>query len=90
VSQVGPVAVVREQRGGMSAGCATSLQTGNGRLLFLKAVGAEQNPQTLELFRYETRVLRSLPAVPYGRHSPPGQGVRPSRGPKTARASASL
>jgi aminoglycoside phosphotransferase (APT) family kinase protein len=62
---IGTVTVVREHRGGMSPGCATSLRTRTGRLLFVKAVGAEQNPQTLELFRYETCVLRALPAVPY-------------------------
>lgn len=49
----------------MSAGCATSLRTENGRLLFVKAVGAEQNPQTRQLFRYEAGVLRVLPAVSY-------------------------
>jgi aminoglycoside phosphotransferase (APT) family kinase protein len=62
---VGTVTVAQEHRGGMSPGCATSLRTEDGRLVFVKAVGAEQNPQTLELFRYETRVLHALPAVPY-------------------------
>jgi hypothetical protein len=61
----GEVCVVREHSGGMSAGCATSLRSADGRLLFLKAVGAELNPQTTDLFRYETRILPALPPAPY-------------------------
>jgi hypothetical protein len=62
---VGDVAVAREHRGGMSPGCATSLRTTDGSLAFVKAVGAEQNPQTVVLFRYETRILGRLPPAPY-------------------------
>lgn len=61
----GPVTVVREHRGGMSPGCATTLRAPDGRLVFLKAVGTDQNPQTVELIRYETGILQALPAVPY-------------------------
>jgi aminoglycoside phosphotransferase (APT) family kinase protein len=62
---VGDVVVAREHRGGMSPGCATSLRTADGSLVFVKAVGAEQNPQTVERFRYDTRILRQLPPAPY-------------------------
>jgi aminoglycoside phosphotransferase (APT) family kinase protein len=33
--------------------------------MFVKAVGVGQNPQTVDLFRYETRILRQLPRAPY-------------------------
>ena len=62
---VGGVSVVREHRGGMSPGCATSLRTMDGALRFVKAVGIDQNPQTVELFRYETRILWRLPPTAY-------------------------
>jgi hypothetical protein len=61
----GAVSVVQEHRGGMSPGCATSLRAADGRLLFVKAVGAELNPQTVALFRYEAAILPVLPPVPY-------------------------
>ena len=38
---VGDVVVAREHRGGMSPGCATSLRTTDGSLVFVEAVGAE-------------------------------------------------
>ncbi len=63
--QFGPVRILREHRGGMSPGCATSLLTADGRTLFIKAVGAELNQQTVILFRSETQVLRQLKPAPY-------------------------
>lgn len=62
---IGEVTVAGEHGGGMSPGCATSLRTEDGQLLFLKAVGTEQNPQTVGLFRYEVGILRVLPAASY-------------------------
>lgn len=49
----------------MSPGCATSLRAADGQDLFVKAVGAELNEQTVELFRYEIGLLRALPPAPY-------------------------
>jgi hypothetical protein len=60
----GALEVVREHIGGMSPGCATTLQTGGGRV-FVKAVGPELNPDTPNLFRREISVLARLPTVPY-------------------------
>ena len=64
-AQFGPVQVVREHVGGMSPGCATSVRTAEGRMLFVKAVGAELNEFTIDLFGKEIALLRRLPAVPY-------------------------
>lgn len=61
----GAVAVVREHRGGMSPGCATSFRTASGDPLFIKAVSSEYNDQTPSLFRHERRILERLPDVPY-------------------------
>ncbi len=51
------------QVGGMSPGCATRLRTADGQAAFVKAVGAELNPDTPGLFRREVEVLTCLPAV---------------------------
>ena len=64
-ARFGPVTVLRDHAGGMSPGCATSLATADGRAVFVKAVGAELNEQTLGLFRRELELLRRLPPAPY-------------------------
>ncbi|MGA8113031.1 MAG: phosphotransferase [Actinocatenispora sp.] len=64
-ARFGPVRVLRDHVGGMSAGCATSLRTADGDDLFVKAVGVEVNEQTVDLFRQEVRLLRRLAPVAY-------------------------
>ena len=59
------VVTVRPRVGGMSPAVAASLQAGNGRTAFLKAVGPEINPDTPTHFRHEADVLQVLPAAPY-------------------------
>ena len=54
-----PVVEAREQVGGMSPGCATRLTCADGTRAFVKAVGAELNPDTPGLFRREVGVLES-------------------------------
>jgi serine/threonine protein kinase len=58
-----PVVETREQDGGMSPGCATRLTCADGSRAFIKAVGAELNPETPNLFRREITALTLL-----GRH----------------------
>lgn len=55
-----PVVSYADQVGGMSPGCATRLVFADGTRLFVKAVGAELNPDTLHLFRREAMVLGLL------------------------------
>lgn len=55
-----PVVATAEQVGGMSPGCATRLTCADGTRVFVKAVGAELNPDTPGLFRREVGVLRHL------------------------------
>ena len=55
-----PVVATAEQVGGMSPGCATRLTCADGTRAFVKAVGAELNPDTPGLFRREVGVLRHL------------------------------
>jgi aminoglycoside phosphotransferase (APT) family kinase protein len=64
-ARYGPVTVLRDHVGGMSPGCATSLRTAAGETVFVKAVGAELNAQTVELFRAELRLQRILRPAPY-------------------------
>jgi hypothetical protein len=52
-----PVVSWDEQTGGMSPGCATRLVTADGTRAFVKAVGAELNPDTPSLFRREIDAL---------------------------------
>lgn len=52
-----PVVSWSEQIGGFSPGCATRLLTADGTRAFVKAVGAELNPDTPTLFRREMEVL---------------------------------
>ncbi|GAA1939579.1 phosphotransferase [Nocardioides hwasunensis] len=49
-----------EQVGGMSPGCATRLTCADGTRAFVKAVGAELNPDTPDLLRREVGVLQHL------------------------------
>jgi len=55
-----PVVGTAEQVGGMSPGCATRLRCADGTRAFVKAVGAELNPDTPRLFRREIGVLDHL------------------------------
>jgi hypothetical protein len=55
-----PVVTADEQVGGMSPGCATRLTCADGTRAFVKAVGAELNPDTPTLFRREIGVLQHL------------------------------
>jgi aminoglycoside phosphotransferase len=57
--------VLREHVGGLSPGCATSLRTPEGQVVFVKAVGMELNEQTVELFRREAGLLRVLAPAEY-------------------------
>ncbi|MBC2934156.1 phosphotransferase [Nocardioides sp. zg-1228] len=57
-----PVVATAEQVGGMSPGCATRLTCADGTRAFVKAVGAELNPDTPGLFRREAGVLAHLGA----------------------------
>jgi hypothetical protein len=59
------VTQARTLAGGISPGCAARLCTADGRVFFLKAVGAGLNPDTPGLFRQEISVLRLLPRAPY-------------------------
>jgi hypothetical protein len=52
-----PVVSWSEQIGGFSPGCATRVVTADGTRAFVKAVGAELNPDTPTLFRREVEVL---------------------------------
>jgi len=55
-----PVMVTHEQVGGMSPGCATRVVCADGTRAFVKAVGADLNPDTPDLFRRESAVLELL------------------------------
>ncbi|WP_416957178.1 hypothetical protein ACNKF0_07690 [Nocardioides sp. T5] len=55
-----PVVGTAEQVGGMSPGCATRVTCADGTRAFVKAVGAELNPDTPGLFRREIGVLGHL------------------------------
>jgi aminoglycoside phosphotransferase (APT) family kinase protein len=61
----GPVTLVAEHTGGLSPGCASTIETRSGERLFVKATGAALSDGTVELFRLEAGVLAALPAVPY-------------------------
>jgi hypothetical protein len=55
-----PVVAAAEQVGGMSPGCATRVRCADGSAAFVKAVGADLNPDTPGLFRREAAVLEGL------------------------------
>jgi serine/threonine protein kinase len=61
----GPVVDIRPRVGGMSPAMAASLRAGNGRTVFVKAVGTAVNPDTPTHFRHEIEVLTALPPAPY-------------------------
>ncbi len=52
---------VRSQPGGFSPGLAARVRTANGRRAFIKAVSAEQNPETPDMHRREARIVAALP-----------------------------
>ena len=55
------VAVAESSSGGFSPGLAARLRTGDGRRLFVKAVGPEPNPDSPALHRREAEVVDALP-----------------------------
>ncbi|WP_067825965.1 phosphotransferase family protein [Actinomadura kijaniata] len=57
----GRVAEAVTQPGGFSPGVAARLRLADGRRAFVKAAGAEPNPETPELHRAEARVAATLP-----------------------------
>ncbi|PZG14809.1 aminoglycoside phosphotransferase family protein [Nonomuraea aridisoli] len=57
-----PVVEAVTQPGGFSPACAARLRAGNGRRAFVKAVGPEPNPKTVELYQAELKVAAALPA----------------------------
>ncbi|WP_139978353.1 phosphotransferase [Nocardioides litoris] len=59
-----PVVTAREQTGGMSPGCVTRLVCADGTRAFVKAVGAELNPDSPTLYRREALVLGLLGSHP--------------------------
>lgn len=59
-----PVVATAEQTGGMSPGCATRVRCADGTRAFVKAAGAELNPDTPTLFRRERAVLEHLGGHP--------------------------
>lgn len=61
----GDIEVVHEYSGGLSPGCAASIVTEHGRLLFVKAAAEHDQDATASLFRHEAHVLSALPAASY-------------------------
>ena len=55
-----PVVTWTEQVGGMSPGCVTRVVAADGSRAFVKAVGAELNPDTPAMFRREIATLELL------------------------------
>jgi aminoglycoside phosphotransferase (APT) family kinase protein len=60
-SRFGEFQILKEYKGGMSPGCAASVMTASGRELFVKAVDADPDDVTADLFRHEIHVLEKLP-----------------------------
>jgi len=58
----GPIAAAATQSGGFSPGAAVRVRLADGRRAFVKAVGAELNPQSPGLYRDEARFAAALPA----------------------------
>lgn len=58
-----PVAAAVTQVGGFSPGIAARLRTTSGHRAFLKAVGAEPNPDSARFHRREARIAAALPAT---------------------------
>jgi hypothetical protein len=59
-----PVVATAEQSGGMSPGCVTRLRCADGTRAFVKAVGAELNPDSPTLYRREVQALGLLGSHP--------------------------
>ncbi len=59
-----PVATAADQAGGMSPGCVSRLVCADGSRAFLKAVGAELNPDSPALYRREVLALGLLGSHP--------------------------
>lgn len=59
-----PVVSTAEQTGGMSPGCVTRLVCADGTRAFVKAVGAELNPDSPALYRREVLALGLLGSHP--------------------------
>lgn len=59
-----PVVQAEDQVGGFSPGCATRVRCADGTRAFVKAVGAELNPDTPTLFRREVLALTLLGSHP--------------------------
>jgi len=59
----GRVEQVQPCTGGMSPGCAARLRLADGGRAFVKAVGAEQNQRSYELYQQEMAPLAALPLV---------------------------
>ena len=57
----GPPAAVRDLSGGFSPGATSVLEWPDGRAFFVKAVGAELNPDSPVLHRREIRISTALP-----------------------------
>jgi aminoglycoside phosphotransferase (APT) family kinase protein len=56
------VATATNQEGGFSPGVAARLTTASGRRVFLKAVGAEPNPDSPHIHRREIAIAAALPS----------------------------
>ena len=59
------VRTAANQVGGFSPGIAARLATADGSRAFLKAVGAELNPDSVGLHRRELAAMSALPAMPH-------------------------
>lgn len=59
-----PVVTAADQAGGMSPGCVSRLACADGTRAFLKAVGAELNPDSPALYRREVLALELLGSHP--------------------------
>jgi aminoglycoside phosphotransferase (APT) family kinase protein len=55
------VVEARNQSGGFSPGLAARVRTEDGRRVFLKALSAEQNPDSPKIHRREARITAALP-----------------------------
>jgi aminoglycoside phosphotransferase (APT) family kinase protein len=57
------VAVATTQPGGFSPGVAARVQTAHGRRVFIKAINAELNPDSPDIYRQEAHITGALPAT---------------------------
>ena len=56
-----PIVAVAEQLGGFSPGVAARLELGDGSYRFVKATGAELNPDSHRIYRMEAGIAAALP-----------------------------